>query len=743
MGEFDKRAAPLKSSKYVDLMGLTPDQAAYFSGKDLVRGTDVITFTRLVRIAELNYVFPNNGVTTTTLRLQMQSSVGPIDEIYGYVHSFAEPDSSVLEPQYYCTSGYLRSHDGEYRRDIAPMSCYHDTMKGYSSVVNPIINHINKLIADNKITIACEHYGDIVELATLPLYVLAMGWLIDVITALDAKVFDSHWFGNRKQWVTEFPGGGELFTMLKSVPGAAVIKCANSARYPYGDSNRFNAGQKLIPVPVAALARPYDLSHAIWREIYVNELVTVLVMNNICTGFAYLCGWFYINDADANLFSGESMRNKYDHDVVARGIRHGVMGERMHTRDREVAPGGDPRQDIYSPINNYFNEIGARLRGVAEYADNTVVMSDRAICIVAIHVTVPVSNVITLHNQFEPARIDLLGKSLFSGVVFNHLYDLYCLNSRVGAIHGDLHIGNATVYRGVLNTHHKYLNAVTVIGDKFYSFAYSAFNGCIIDFSRAIVGDLDKIARDYSRPYADKIKVSQVYALANLIKMYFPEKYEKYQEDIHLMGLRHFDDFFRTCTILDAYSLFSGMRTMFSVRPEYIAKVREDVRELIQQIVDACVEVFNREFEHLITTSTGPTEWPLLQVITRVFEPWLITWPPPDDAPVGIVVNYNNPIKYDSQKLNPLVDPTDDIRIHEEVGLEYVDSTKGKHDMSQMQPQYQREIVFEDAKKYEIDYDVVDGLPPSTRVGAGVCTAPGCFLQHDHWEGAIVLEETL
>lgn len=667
MGEFVKRLGGIHTKQYVSLFGLAPEQEEYFNEKNVLTNTQHGVFRRVVRGAELNYIAPETGVTVSALRIDYAGG----SLIYGYVHSFGKPHV----PQMYCLSGHMISQDGEYRKDLVPVRQREATMRLFSEPVTMITEHIRELADADKINLSIEHYGAEVDLGTLPLFILALGWFIDKIF-LNMKIVDKHLFGARTRLIEEFPGGDELFSKVLAIDGLQKFQLVATAKYPDGQNASMNAGQKLIPLPSLALASPYDVTFAVWREIYVNEMVSMLIMNNVCTGFAYTSGWFYVTGANERLFDGEQQRKKYQNSVTAREIRTDVANARSKTIQPDATyPVDDPRHDIQSPINNQFAMLHDIITGAMKFTDAHLIMSSYAICMMSVHTNVTVSNAAMLARAYS--SMNIMSAQSFGRILFDHLYALYCLNTRVNAMHTDLHISNATIMRLNMDAT-TYDNTAYVIGDDIYSMPYSGMVGCVIDFSRAVIADTERLSREYTPQYAASVQTAQSQLLADLIRRHFPAVHSQYGTRVRLLAEDHFDAFFRVCTVIDAYSLACGVAVMFKTQVEYqtskYAKVPQELIDLVQRIIDTSRDLFLRNMESLMrdpiaAASELRAKAPMRELIETVYGDKRIKWPPPEDEPVSHVVNSNNELKYNSKDLNPLVDPTLEAKVREEIGI--------------------------------------------------------------------------
>jgi hypothetical protein len=592
-----------------------------------------------------------------------------------------------------------------------------------------MIEHLKTLTRENTIAITVQHYGSSsndVQLGVLPYFILAAAWFNDKI-AININVIDKHLFDMREKMITELPGGDRLYSKIRALEGISHFDMIAVCKYPDGRNNGLNAGQKITPVTSLAIASPHDVSFAIWREVYINEIVSELVMNNVCTGFAYSAGWFYIYGADDQLYDGIASRSKYKNSANALASRTSMLTARESTLTNDNRyPSDDPRHDIQSPINNQFAMLHSMLTGDIKFTDTHLIMSSFAICALSTHTNVTVSNAHLL--AYTNPTSGILSDSGFGRLLFDYLYDLYCLNTRVRAMQGDLHISNATMMRLNIATKAEYGNTAYVIGEDIYSLPYGGVIGCIIDFSRAIIGDTDRLANEYTRASAGMVQTSQVQMLADLVRRHFPAIHSAFASNLRIIAEDKFDAFFQVCTIIDAYSLSCGIGIMFDTQPEYRRKyalVSPELRDLVQRITYTSRDIFIRNMNTLMRTGEPPTKWPMLELIEAIYGDKRITWPPSDDEPVSHVVNSNNPIKYTRENLNPLVDPTEEMKIRKEIGIERREQTFEMREIAAQHAAADAAEIDAIAKKYaptEYEHNRV-----MRTTGGGACPC-GCIL---------------
>lgn len=645
LSEWRKLADPQRKAIYLDLFGLNPAQTAYFNDKNVIDHTPMTVFDDIIRNALLQYAAPKTDVVLTSLRIQF----GDVDLIYGYIHSFGDP----IEPQFYNMAGSLISQDGEYRKDLVPAKQYNVTTEAFPQFFNIVLPHINDLIESKTINITYQHFpaNATVVLGALPTYILAIAWFCDYFMT-DINVLDKHIYGMRKEMIDKFPGASEVYARIKSLKGFSVLNFLSAAKYPDSRPVSFNCGQKLIPMLKTDVANPFDISRQLWRELYINEEVSILMMNNIALGFAFTAGWYYIDGAAAEMFDNPAMRDKYANSAIAGQINIELTSAAdLAHKDVSQYPSDDPRHDIQSPVDDTFAQLQREILGDIGFVNSHLRLSNRAICMMSVHTNVTLSNLWLLATSYKSTPI--LELPIFSRLIFDMLYSLYCLNARVGAMHADLHINNATVTRLGIRSDIKYGNTAYVLpalagdGTDIYSLRYDGMLGCVIDFSRSIIGDMDKIAHSYGPITAGQLRVQQLSQLLALIDRHFPLVYKANKLKLEFLGDDDFARLFRICTIIDAYSLSTGAFYMLETDSRY-KDVPTALREWISTVAAACEEIFMDEVNSAMQQLPPPIpHWPMRQLIGRIYTADVITWPPPPDRPVNHVINSTNPLKYD------------------------------------------------------------------------------------------------
>lgn len=629
---------PLYKTEYLALFGLKPEQETYFADKNIIDHTPLHLFDDVIRSALLHYAAPRTGVVLTSLRIKFAK----IDLIYGYVHSYDD------QPQFYNMAGSLISQDGEYRKDLVPMRQMNVSLEAFPQVFGVLIPHISGLIKDGLITVEYEHFpkDSTVNLGLIPTYVLAVAWLCDYFMT-DIGVVDKHLYGQRAEMTIQFPGAAAIYSQIKSLKGLGMAQFISCTKYPDSRPASTNCGQKLIPLLRTEIGFPFDIVQQVWREIYINEAVSTLMMNNIALGFAFTAGWYYIRGAGPSMYDNPAMRAKYANSAVAGEIIGDLKDAAKHTERSGMGyPSDDPRHDIQTPIDDTFGHLRNDILRDIGFVNSHLRLSDYAICMVSVHTNVTFSNISILANINKATP--LLDLPIFSRLVFDVLYSLYCLNTRIGAMHSDLHINNATVMRLQTYGNVEFGNTAYVIGDDIYSLRYDGFIGCVIDFSRGVLGDTDRLAGEFDPITIGQLRTQQLGQMTDLVERHFPDIWKIERVRLTMLGEDDPVRLFRLCSIIDAYSFSKGLWAMFQSDERY-AHCGETLGQFAADIAAATEEIFMAELETIHAATPPPEHWPMLALIRRMYrEKYRIDWPPP--VRVSHVVNSNNPLKYDIDK---------------------------------------------------------------------------------------------
>ena len=325
-------------------------------------------------------------------------------------------------------------------------------------------------------------------------------------------------------------------------------------------------------------------------------------------------------------------------------------------------------------ISNKFRKLNERIEDSIEYCQEDIIMSEVSLGLISEYVGRTIADVINLsHNS--PTYHGYLGNPFsdggidyFSKYMFEFCYNLYCLNTKLGVIHGDLHLNNATIhtlyyknYQDVSALNQPQVLYVLGNNDEYqYLFPTTGYFLCIIDFSRSIIHvDNYDLFQDKSLPSSfnvvDDVEEFQAKETTNLLNLYiqmFPNKSKK-KEELLVLLKNHYDAVFKLLSCIDCY--------MFSIR--LLRTLRQDNLKISDKAIDL-VEKINKMAEFYITTEMNnlieePEEYstkiisgehPLLHIMKTCFQAYQIP-----NTHVGTITDIyvsKTELKYSSAKFS-------------------------------------------------------------------------------------------
>ncbi len=246
-------------------------------------------------------------------------------------------------------------------------------------------------------------------------------------------------------------------------------------------------------------------------------------------------------------------------------------------------------------------------------------------------------------NESQPAYRGLFSTiGRFSKIIFDYVWAIYAINTRIGVIHGDLHLNNATVYRYyalydrdgnliVDNPVVKY-----TIDDKTWTFPYVGCYGMLIDFSRGIISTnhVKNTNGEYaSGILADTEQSSQYFKeqrnrILKMLNQYFPTFMKSHKDKVLSLLIDNFDLAFKIISAVDIYSLTTNITNMLELEFEKLndEKSNKNGVELIPEIKKLMSRIGKRSEELLLDGLNGAISkkitdigWPAYTIMNEFF----------------------------------------------------------------------------------------------------------------------------
>ena len=262
-----------------------------------------------------------------------------------------------------------------------------------------------------------------------------------------------------------------------------------------------------------------DPTIRVWREIIIWKLVSSLPMNLVTPGIPVYNLWFNINNSQSKLFNNPNMLSR-------------------HTS---------------TPDENRFKQTD---------------LSDISIAIICESTGSTINNTLIFHESEEYLKKnqDLFTSPIhFMKYIFEITYTLYCLNTRIGVIHIDLHLNNTTMnslYQPYFDYELDILNVkpaendviIYHVGDElYYSFPHIIKYATVIDFSRSIVKPESIKDHLKAKHMYKKFVLNQTDIILKWYSRYMPDLFAEFQTEIKNACNTNFNMVFKLISAIDMY----------------------------------------------------------------------------------------------------------------------------------------------------------------------------------------------
>jgi hypothetical protein len=608
------------------------------------------------------------------------------------------PYGTSYKYRYFTTGGSFISKDGEYRVGLINITSI-KTIKEtpvIQNIFHDIKEYLSKRLSnrgmvmlkeyfypsDDKksIEIELEYYSFELqnELFAITWFNTIFNLYLNIIENHLNKKFKKIMFKHKKE-DTEFfkqlikKYSLEQMNLLRYITNH-VFTCGNIIKEQRDTATKI--GQKIIPLSISETQNPFNIRFKPWREYLISAHLSNYIVNNISPGFFITNSWFYIKNSRKGLFDNEIQYEKMKRSELAIQITELLNRAQLYTYEniaKKINKFNTKTLDSY--ISNKFKELSKKIQNPIDYAKEDIIMSNVALCMLSEYVGRTIWDVILLSkaSQYYDKLIGhpftLSGYPIFAKYMFELCYNLYCMNSISGIIHGDLHLNNATLnsltYVNIRNLNEiKNPTVLYVLGDEKnqYIFPTVGYYLCIIDFSRSII--LPENVHLFNDPSLPK-----TYKILNNMKEFQREQVERLlslyihytnDSDLHIDELRilfknKFEAVFKLLTTIDLYGVTKKLLSMFKLNDDTISKPHKNSIELLRKINNNTRYFFCGEMNKLISDKNYEKtvlemEWPIHTIIKNCFNEFLTS-----NSQIGNIIdiyNINNKMKYSLNKLD-------------------------------------------------------------------------------------------
>lgn len=380
-------------------------------------------------------------------------------------------------------------------------------------------------------------------------------------------------------------------------------------------------GQKFIPLTIKDAEEINDISLTPWREVFFSQVVGDLVINSVTSSFPILGHWFIIQGNDKKMWDNYVSIRKLDRSEKASNIIRDLEKARAGTYIINPVIKKEKYTSMY--MENFSNHIIAAM----DFAEKYIVLADNVLVFIIEHLGRTLADSITIMDKKIYTRAyGPIYKSLriFSKYLFEYIYALFNLNTKLGIIHGDLHLNNVTLFfktpvKGLtgdhINVHNPYVIYETE--DNMYIFEDQSSRAGIIDFSRAFIST-DQLKERISEDKRNRIIEDQKRRLKNVIEEELSDFYQEYRFQLDIAVSTQYDNVLEVFQIIDPYKLTKKyemfINTTILVNKDLLEKIgdeivlKEEIVPLLTKINNICYTYFTTQMTKIFNNQYKPEE---------------------------------------------------------------------------------------------------------------------------------------
>ncbi len=671
--------------------------------REYLKKADLSTFShknRIVRnIQILKYNFTRDKTNNVTCCFKM--TLNSTSCIYAFLHCRYGGKKDDITYEFVCTGPTYRSQDGEYRNRFIEWKQFEALFVKYADIFEKVEKLAIDKMKSGKLSFQIDFYYPIgcqrsnkfeesINNKRLPIRMYILCWVFDFYN-IHHKVMENH-INPAYQYIMyqkeDIPTFESIYNNLGQKGYWEMVDRITN-KYENLDSPTWNiqevqCGQKIFPLSAIEAVKTDDIHFNVWREIYITNMASNLVLNLISPSFPFINNWFYIQNAHEELFDNISMHDKYKHSEIADHVSIQLKTiDKLNYYEENVDKG---------PISGKFLRLSKSIRKAVIYADSDIKLTDLAVCMTSEYVGRTLRDLPALiaHKEHGPGLdLSFTNTGIFTKHMFEYIYAFYCMNTKIGIMHGDLHMNNATIGRlysmtseeikkyGLNDPHCAYY-----VEGKAYLFPHVGLFSHIIDFSRAIIGDYDKLEHEFSPRFAEKYFNDQKIRVLQMVYHYFPSLMDKYHDKIDALVMSNFPLMFKILTAVDTYVIMSNISAMFSIDDAFTRgkiKIAPGAIKLLSQLISHAEQLVISNIHAVMEGRISipeDIEWPNLVLIEKNFSSYILTQEQLKSSSKRIdiidIFNANNEVVYDIDDYDtwgPLLSLDNEIEIRKKYKL--------------------------------------------------------------------------
>lgn len=556
---------------------------------------------------------------------------------YGYVYFFNNT------PEYICIGYSYYSSDGEYRCIIMSFEQLCNVFENFSKEFDNIEYVADKVINKDKlIELSAEYiepFGEDYKRSEIENYIaksrlpmqIFMVSIVHVNSQNNEKKLEHHMNEKFKILIEPF-----IALKILHIPrdmGVSITRI----NYHNDIHASLICGQKITPLTVADFENFGSINRPVWKELYCNNAMGDLMINSVFSGISMPCGWFIVKNTKS-LYDNEAMYNKIHQSNVYKETVKDLRKLQKTT------------QEIFAEAINQPIEV----------AENNIILSPYAIVTVSEYVGRTLADYLYHYHWLSKASGLLFDDcSIFDRYLFDIIYGLFCCNSIIGTMHGDLHLNNCTIfmqiyfpYKGEL-----ILYDLRELNKNYYLFKHFGGYSCLIDFSRAILSP-------------EKTDNGVEVMKDEILKLYernFPEFYASHKINLEILSLQSPSDVFNIVSAYDVHSVCSKL--YFQLTTNKLIKASKEVLDRLKEVVNMSKDhLTNRMLKYISDSSYKPENSNKL-MIDALFTPYIYSYnskKDPNDKHIIDLSTYTSKLKYSLSSYETLPVYLQEIKTYED-----------------------------------------------------------------------------
>jgi hypothetical protein len=507
------------------------------------------------------------------------------EKIINAMFTHDQPKFGNYVLMYLSTGPSLISCDGEYRGRLIRFEDLLRSKNMFSYIWNEIEEYMNQakkkrswsiyatyIYPDKRTVTSYDDLELIVKSELLPTTMLNMAWF-QAIYNEKMQMSETHMNKTFREIIlSEYEIDLEFLNELIKKYGAEDVErfkvsISNIIHNIFGSNKKryLQSGFKMIPLNVSEVQNPFDIRYKPWREYYITTRCSDLIPNQIAPGFPVISNYYYVRNTKKGLFDNKSQYERIKNSELAMEILKTLKEAQQDTyfASSSLVTVNKTTEQVRQWVSNKFKKLSDKISDPINYTIDELIMSDVTFILASEFVGKTFADTIQLQKTNKIFDSNLGnpfsdgGYDYFAKYMFEICYSLLTLNKRIGIIHGDFHLNNATIgylYQSIPNASVAYF----VNPDAMYVFPNNGYFSCIIDFSRSIV-DPDRYRELEDKSLSSKLTKNepaftsgQIHNLLNIYIQLFTNKSKQYDE-LLILFKNNFSAVFKLLTCIDLY----------------------------------------------------------------------------------------------------------------------------------------------------------------------------------------------